>query len=154
MSADESSERGVLIFECERCGKCCQGEGWLRNIIHPSDVDRWRELGRGDILRYVCSCCSRPVDPDNNNARWAKQSCPFLVFENGKAACRIYDVRPRSCRTFPIRRCENPQCPEEFHVHTWLWNGNCPAAKKFRTNMVRAIESQLQILVEEPCSSL
>jgi Fe-S-cluster containining protein len=135
----------MITFECKRCGKCCQGDTWLRNLINPGDIEMWKKLGRDDILKFVCACCNRFIDPDNNNMPWKKQNCPFLEFHNGQALCRIYEVRPQTCRNFPINECENPKCPEKFHLHTWLWNGNCEAAKKFRIDMVRAIEDDIKI---------
>jgi len=132
----------MITFECKRCGKCCQGETWLRNLIDESDIEKWKKLNRNDILKYVCAC-SRFIDPDNKMP-WKKQNCPFLEFHNGQASCRIYDVRPKICKRFPINECEDSKCSEKFHLHNWLWNGNCEASKKFKIDMVRVIENDLE----------
>ena len=135
----------MLFFACERCGNCCKGDLWLKDIIRRDDVEKWQANGREDILKYVCPCCYRLVDPDKNCAPWRKDNCPFLEFNDGKAQCRIYEVRPQTCKEFPIRKCNNPACTEKFHLHSWLWNGNCEAAKSFKIDMVRTIESQIEI---------
>ena len=135
----------MLSFECERCGKCCTGDAWLRNLICPSDVERWKAQGRSDILKYVCPCCHRLVNPNKSNAPWTEKICPFLEFIGSKSRCRIYEVRPQVCRQFPVRICNNSECLEKIHLHSWLWSGNCEASEKFRKDMVRALESQIEI---------
>lgn len=135
----------MIAFECERCGKCCTGDAWLRNLIRLSDVEKWKEQGRDDILKYVCTCCNRLVDPDKGNAPWTKKNCPFLEFTDSKSRCRIYEARPHVCRNFPVRKCDNPKCSEKIHIHSWLWRGNCKASKEFRKDIIRALESQIEI---------
>lgn len=136
----------MLKYECIQCGKCCKmGDAWLRNLIRPGDVKLWQELGRDDILKYVCTCCNRLIDPEKNHAPWRKKDCPFLQHENGKAKCSIHDVRPVVCREFPVRKCNNPNCSEKIHFHSWLWNAKCEASKKFRKDLVKAVESQVEI---------
>ncbi len=151
----------MFKYECVQCGICCKGDVWLRNAIRPGDVKLWQELGRDDILKYVCTCCNRLIDPEINNtpcnklidpeknsAPWRKTACPFLQYENGKAKCSIHDVRPMVCREFPVRKCNKPNCSEKIHFHSWLWNGKCEASKKFRKNLVKAVESQIEISLE------
>ncbi len=135
-----------ITFECRRCGKCCQGDAWLRNLLKPSDVQRWRALGREDILKYVCACCCRLVDPEKENAPWTRKDCPFLLREEGGLTrCGIHDVRPQVCRDFPVRKCTNPECPQEFHFHDWLWQGKCEAALDFRRKIVRAVQPKIAV---------
>jgi hypothetical protein len=45
---------------------------------------------------------------------------------------------------FPIEECQDPTCPEQFHLNDWLWQGKCKASLEFRTEMVRAVESDLR----------
>ena len=135
----------MLSFECERCGDCCKGAAWLSKVINPADIEKWKAQGREDILKYLCACGNSLVDPDKDNVHGTKKSCPFLEFEEGKAKCQIYEMRPQVCKDFPIQKCNDPECPENFHFHSWLWNGKCAPTKKFREDMVHAVESQINI---------
>ncbi len=134
-----------LSWKCQRCGSCCKGGAWLRNMVHRDDIERWRSLGREDVLKDICPCCGRLIDPDNGDEPWRKEECPFLDHRDGKAFCVIYDVRPKVCRDFPVRACSNPECPEKFHFHDWLWHGKCKAAAEFRRDLVRSLEGQIRI---------
>jgi Fe-S-cluster containining protein len=133
-----------LKYDCIRCGKCCQGEQWLRNLIRPTDIERWKSLGRDDILRYICDKCHRLVDP-GTGLPWTQKLCPFLETKEGITGCRIYDLRPQTCIDFPIRKCLNPECSEKLHFHNWLWNGSCEASQKFRKDLVQALEPIIRL---------
>lgn len=139
----------MISFECKRCGKCCKGAlwfaGWYTKLIKPSDVDRWKAQDRNDILKYVCPTCNTLIDPDENNAPWMRDKCPFLEFEDGKAKCRIYDTRPQTCRVFPLAECNDPKCSKSHHFHQWLLDARCSSSKKFRDDMEQALMSQVRI---------
>jgi Fe-S-cluster containining protein len=134
----------MLTYECERCGKCCNGHTWLRTLIHPNDIERWKEQKREDILKYVCPHCYRFIDSEKEHEPWRSAKCPFLEFEENKAVCSIYETRPEACRKFPIAECNNPDCPEKLHLHPWLMSGNCAASRKFMKEMLRVVESKIK----------
>lgn len=135
----------MIPFDCQRCGKCCQGDSWLRKIINPTDVKKWKKMRRDDILRFVCLTCYRLVDPDNSCKPWIKENCPFLTFEDNIASCKIYDVRPEVCKEFPIVKCSNSKCDLKYHLHRFFWTGKC---KTFKI-MKKAIESEIESLVKK-----
>lgn len=57
-------------FECQRCGKCCLQLGGALSATQ-SDVERWKEENRWDILAYidyieckVCPQCKKGAPPE------------------------------------------------------------------------------------------
>lgn len=92
--------RRGLRFECQpECGQCCTSE--LREgslFLEPDDLGRLaRHLGlteRDFVRRYT-------VDEGEGELELAMDgdgSCPFLE----RALCRVYEVRPLQCRTYPF----------------------------------------------------
>ena len=91
---------------CLMCGKCCEAFGAHLNASR-SDLERWRLLGRHDILNRVIGAGWIWVDPDTKKP---EERCPFLEQAGpDTAVCAIYDIRPDMCRDYPTlangRRC-------------------------------------------------
>ena len=84
-----------LSFECQKCGDCCRGPGgyvWLseeeaRRIAEVLQLD-FNKFAQ-TMLRQTMSGIAL-VDGPNGD-------CPLLA-EDG---CRVYEDRPRQCRTWP-----------------------------------------------------
>lgn len=69
------------LGECNRfCGKCCSLQHWMQH--HP------------DITTTLLA---QPPFTGMN----AHGDCNHLVWEGGKAVCRIYETRPEICRVYP-----------------------------------------------------
>ncbi len=84
-----------LRFECQQCGRCCNGEPGL---IHAEEeeilaISHYLQLER-DILLDRCL-----YRYEGGYSVREDETCRFLFFENG---CSIYPVRPMQCRTFPF----------------------------------------------------
>ena len=110
-------EEGIWIdgqmdgFVCLRCGNCCRR---LVPLCEADDLQRWRELGRDDIL-------SRVQDEPGGRYRFRTESpsgkptpsCPFLRQDNRIFSCAIQDVKPEICREYPLTRKHARQtgCP-------------------------------------------
>ena len=83
---------------CLACGRCCEAFGASLRASF-ADVERWREMGRDDILRWVNRLGWLWVDPDTGRRAAA---CPFLErHEDGTACCRIHEIKPEICRAYP-----------------------------------------------------
>ena len=83
---------------CLACGYCCEVFG---GYLHASDADieRWRQLGRKDLLALVGPYGWIWVDPENGRRG---TPCPFLKrLECGEARCAIHDIKPDMCREYP-----------------------------------------------------
>ncbi len=93
---------GMEAFVCTRCGLCCIGLD-MHDQCRPSDLERWRGLGRNDVLERT-----GPVD--GRHVLWARpgtplleEDCPWLSpATNGRPAlCRIHSCKPGVCRDYP-----------------------------------------------------
>ncbi len=85
-----------LRFECTRCGRCCRGEPgyvWVREIEIAS-IARFLKMETAEFVKtYV-----RHAMGDQALHELANGDCIFW----SPAGCRIYEVRPTQCRTFPF----------------------------------------------------
>jgi len=91
-------EQVPLRFECTGCGDCCTGGADYvvevtreeqRQIQSHLDIS-WKWFRR----RYV-----RRLDDGSESLQDSGNACIFL---DADRRCRIYDVRPTQCRTYPF----------------------------------------------------
>jgi Fe-S-cluster containining protein len=101
------AERADAARTCLQCGRCCEAFG---GHLHASDadLDRWRALGRADLLARVGEV-SRWIWLEPGSGR-LEERCPFLERTGPETArCAIHDVKPDICRAYPTlahgRRC-------------------------------------------------
>jgi Fe-S-cluster containining protein len=121
-------------FKCIQCGKCCSGE--IAICITYSDLKRWKEQNRYDIIREV-SFLRIPKDKRKDHplgegfyiaTTVSKIACPFLGEKNGKSICTIHHTKPRACKDAPDGFNEksnfNKTCP--------VWNYQMNNPKRVR----------------------
>ncbi|MDY6912845.1 MAG: YkgJ family cysteine cluster protein [Planctomycetota bacterium] len=92
-----------LAFECVQCGRCCAGpeEGYVWVTAEQIEaIARQLSIGADEMKRRYLRRVGR---------RWSlleqpgSRDCIFLTDDNeGWRRCRIYDVRPAQCRTWPF----------------------------------------------------
>ena len=84
-----------LRFECQRCGSCCRGEPgvvWItkRETKYISvSLGVSTDLFTENYLRLINGRISL-LEHDNGDC---------VMYDNG---CKIYETRPRQCKTFPF----------------------------------------------------
>jgi len=86
-----------LRFTCQRCGACCTGAPgyvWLERGDAAAIAARLGMESAGFLARYT-----RRVDGGLSLREEADGRCVF--FETG-VGCRVYEARPRQCRTWPF----------------------------------------------------
>lgn len=86
-----------LRFSCTGCGKCCSGAPgyvWITRDEMRSIADYLAMPFDLFVQRYVRQIGDRFALTEIKRRHY---DCVFLQ----EAACRIYKVRPRQCRTFP-----------------------------------------------------
>ncbi|MFV1975240.1 MAG: YkgJ family cysteine cluster protein [Candidatus Scalindua sp.] len=84
-----------LRFECQRCGSCCRGEPgvvWMnqketKNVSVSLGVSM--DLFTKNYIRLINGRVSL-LEHDNGDC---------VMYDNG---CKIYETRPRQCKTFPF----------------------------------------------------
>lgn len=96
-------------FICIQCGKCCRTLDY-ETECDESDIRRWQDMGRSDILAWVHSQDRSAqvspgtyriwVDPDTGKTA---QTCPWLspCADQDRFVCAIHDIKPEVCREYP-----------------------------------------------------
>ncbi len=83
------------IFECRRCGECCNGYGGT--YVTREDIEAIAEFIGADPERFLGDFCqmsgSRPVLAAGDNG--------YCIFWKDKI-CTIHPVKPRMCRVWPF----------------------------------------------------
>jgi len=91
--------RRALCFECTRCGACCAGGEDQHVFLSREEAEAichylglgWSWFRRRYLRLLPEATLVLQSQPDSN--------CIFL---DGEGQCRIYDVRPRQCATYPF----------------------------------------------------
>ena len=87
-----------LAFQCTGCGDCCTGEPGYVWVAQPEIDALAATLGIDVALfeeRYVRRLGQRRSLVERRNG-----DCVF--FDNVTRQCKVYQARPRQCRTFPF----------------------------------------------------
>ena len=90
-----------LKFECTQCGNCCTGApGFV--WVNKAEIEALaRELGSSSVeefeSNYVRLVGIRKSLKELPHSNW---DCVF--FDSHTRQCRVYDVRPQQCRTWPF----------------------------------------------------
>ncbi len=106
-----------VVSGCRACGCCCEAfGGFLR--ASEADRERWKELGRDDLLAHAGETGWLWLDPETGQRL---PRCPYLVRNSeDRALCAIHDIKPNICRAYPTeaigRRCV---CGIYFPVALW-----------------------------------
>ncbi len=91
--------RDGLRFACTRCGNCCRGAGTVR-VSDEEIAALAARLGFADHeFRAAFTRTLRGGDLSLRETR--ERDC---VFYDPGAGCRVYEDRPRQCRTWPFWR--------------------------------------------------
>ncbi len=87
-----------LRFECQGCGRCCTGDPgyvWVEDeeiAALANALQMSREEFEQLFVRWVGQRRSLVELPNGD--------CVF--FDNQSRRCRVYELRPRQCRTWPF----------------------------------------------------
>ncbi len=114
---EKFGQSGEVVSGCRACGCCCEAfGGFLR--ASEADRERWKELGRDDLLAHAGETGWLWLDPETGQRL---PRCPYLVRNSeDQALCAIHDIKPNICRAYPTeaigRRCV---CGIYFPVSLW-----------------------------------
>lgn len=88
-----------LRFECTRCGNCCTGGP---GTVRVSEEEIGKLAGHlGMSRRAFRGIYTRNVKGFTSLRELPNYDCVFFDRHNG---CRVYEHRPKQCRTFPFWR--------------------------------------------------
>lgn len=84
-----------LRFECQRCGRCCRGEPgvvWV-NKKEIEEISSFLGITKNAFAKNYL----RSINDRFSLLEYGNGDC--IMYDNG---CKIYDVRPCQCRSFPF----------------------------------------------------
>lgn len=86
-----------LRFECTRCGNCCTGApGSVR--VSDEEIDRLARF-LGMSRKAFIGIYTRRLKGYVSLREMPNYDCVFFTAEKG---CRVYEHRPKQCRTWPF----------------------------------------------------
>ncbi len=156
-------KQGSGEFRCRRCGKCCK-ENWEIIVDFESDIFRWIEQKRYDILEKVVLNPRYILAPEryDGEPQWiidcghvlfgdTQNKCPFLIEadSNLPAGCFIHSTRPEVCRRFPLDAGNRVRtdildvCDSTIFYHS-------RAAENLGLSFMQYMENEYQSRLEEP----
>jgi Fe-S-cluster containining protein len=122
-----------LRFQCTGCGDCCTGAPGYVWVNKEEIAALASQLGMEIVAfqrRYV-----REIGVRKSLKEYANGDCVF--FDGQTRKCRVYQVRPRQCRTWPFWE-SNLRTPETW-AHTCQV---CPGSGTGRLYQLEEIQVQ------------
>jgi len=93
------TEHASATFVCARCGACCRWHGFVRLTAAEADrIAAYLEMEPREFIEQHTE-----ITPDRRSLtlrECADGTCSML---DGDGLCRIHEVKPNQCRTFPQR---------------------------------------------------
>ena len=122
-----------LKFECQRSGRCCRGEPgvvWV-NKKEIEKISSFLGISQDAFARNYL----RSFNGRFSLVEYGGGDC--ILYDNG---CKIYDVRPTQCRTFPFwgPNLENRAEWEKLRK-------TCPGIDKGKLHTLKDIQDNLKI---------
>jgi Fe-S-cluster containining protein len=127
-----------LRFECTQCGNCCTGApGFV--WVNQEEIGRLAAaIGETDLQSFEQKYV-RQVGVRRSLMELENGDCIF--FDGQRRTCRVYQERPRQCRTWPFWD-SNLQSPAHWQ-HTCQV---CPGSGKGQLYVLDQIESQRRVI--------
>lgn len=87
-----------MIFECQRCGNCCTTGDPIR--LKPEDLAAIAKSLKIPLNKALKKYTIQ--DPEKAGVLDFKHILPCKFYNLSAKGCKIYDIRPWSCRIFPF----------------------------------------------------
>jgi Fe-S-cluster containining protein len=97
--ANDNWYKDGLRFTCTQCGNCCTGAPGTVKVSTEEIAALASRLGMS--RRAFRATYTRRVDGFTSLNEKANYDC---IFYDPKRGCKVYDQRPRQCRTWPFWR--------------------------------------------------
>lgn len=126
-----------LRFRCTGCGDCCTGApGYV--WVNKSEVIALARFLGVDVeeceRRYV-----RKVGVRKSLVEFPNGDCVFL--DENTRKCKVYDARPRQCRTWPFWR-SNLKTPQAWEQTCQV----CPGSGKGKLHTLEEIDRHASVM--------
>ncbi|MCF6154216.1 MAG: YkgJ family cysteine cluster protein [Candidatus Brocadia sp.] len=122
-----------LRFECQRCGRCCRGEPgvvWV-NKREIEKISAFLSITQNAFAKNYL----RTINDRFSLLEYGNGDC--IMYDNG---CKIYDVRPCQCRSFPFWTSNLENRSEWEKVKK-----TCPGIDKGKLHTLEEIQGNLKI---------
>ncbi len=126
-----------LRFQCTGCGHCCTGDPGYVYVVR-SEIEALAALVAVQVAEFEERFVRR-VGKRKSLIELPNGDCVF--FDRLTRRCRVYDARPRQCRTWPFWR-SNLQTPEAWDETCRV----CPGIGRGRLVPLEQIEAQLALI--------
>ena len=130
--------RDGLRFECSQCGDCCTGAPGYVWVNKEEIASLASEAGELDISVFEEKYVRRI------GIRKSLKECPngdCVFFDGELRTCKVYDARPRQCRTWPFWD-SNLKTPEDWQRTCQV----CPGSGRGRLHHLETIETQRVVI--------
>jgi Fe-S-cluster containining protein len=115
---------GTPIFECLRCGTCCEKGGPCfhqedRQLIEKGVIPTncLYTIRKGELASDNVRGCLVPVDSDIIKIKGKNDSWTCMFFDKENKGCTIYDERPLECRAL---KCWDTRALEQIYASNRL----------------------------------
>ncbi len=126
-----------LCFECTGCGACCTGApGYV--WVNQAEIEALAVAIGVDIETFARDYV-RQVGNRRSLVEYSNGDCVF--FDPEKRCCRVYNVRPRQCRTWPFWP-SNIESPERWASMA----EGCPGANRGPRFTLDEIRQRLAVI--------
>jgi hypothetical protein len=114
----ENFAMGRDVFECRKCGQCCEGRGGI--VVGPKDASRlaaWLGLSVKSMAEKYC-------EMSRGKLVLTIGSDGFCIFFRAGQGCGVHPAKPDICRAWPFFR-GNLEDPESYAMARSYCPGIC-----------------------------
>jgi uncharacterized protein len=128
--------KGGLRFKCTACGDCCTGApGYV--WVNQAEIDALAERMDMEVAAFEKKYV-RQIGVRRSLVEYKNGDCVF--FDNKSRKCKVYEQRPRQCRTWPFWN-SNLRSPEAWAETCEV----CPGSGKGKLYQLEHIQEQAAI---------
>ena len=140
MAKDDSElwYRDGLRFQCSQCGDCCTGApGYV--WVNKAEIQAMADQMKFDSVEEFEDKYVRKIGVRKSLVEFPNGDCVF--FDNKSRGCKVYQVRPRQCRTWPFWN-SNLKTPEDWERTCEF----CPGSGKGKLHKLEKIKEQRDVM--------
>lgn len=129
LACGEAAQVLLSLFECQHCGRCCEGSIFREPVVPliPGEPRRIADFLGWSAKRLRQFCTHR------NGILYLKLPCPFYI----EHACSIYEVRPMGCRLYPIQGIVRMKRNGQILPPTFTLDIDCPGGNELALKVVK-----------------